>query len=83
MHDGRGMREIAAANLDAWKRSCVVKTLKFYSADDGDACGTCKRHHEKIVAVEDGVIGVNLPPLDACANDRCRCYFRPWDVALK
>jgi hypothetical protein len=27
MEDGRGMHEIAAANLDAWKRSGVVRTL--------------------------------------------------------
>ena len=46
-----------------------MKTLKFYWADDGDACGACEQDHGIIIAVADGVIGVNLPPLDACTNE--------------
>jgi SPP1 gp7 family putative phage head morphogenesis protein len=76
------VREIAKSNLDAWKRS-GVKTLKFYSADDGEACGACQQQHGKVVAVNDGVVGLNLPPLDACTTARCRCYFRPWDVMIE
>ena len=78
-----GLRKIAEANLVVWKRSDVVKTLKFYSADDGDACGACQQHHGKIIAVDDGVVGFNLPPLDSRTNARCQCYFRPWDVSVE
>lgn len=49
MEDWPRLREIASANLDAWKRSGVVKTLKFYSADHADGCAVCERHHEKII----------------------------------
>jgi SPP1 gp7 family putative phage head morphogenesis protein len=77
MNADGGARKIANANLDAWKRSGVVKTLKFYSADDGDACPACKEQDGKVIAMGDGEIGLNLPPLDACTNARCRCYFRP------
>jgi len=83
MDDWPGIRQIAAVNLDGWRRSGVVKTLKFYSADDAVACAVCECHHQEIVAVEDGVVGVNLPPLDDCKKARCRCYFRPWDVSVE
>jgi NAD+--asparagine ADP-ribosyltransferase len=83
MNGHSGLREIAEKNLVAWKQSGVVKTLKFYSADDGEACGACQQQHGKVVAVADGEIGLNLPPLDACTNARCRCYFRPWDVSVE
>ena len=32
--DERDLREIATGNLDAWKASGVVKTLKYYSAEE-------------------------------------------------
>ena len=51
---------------------------EFYSAASGEVCSVCKDHHEKIIAVEDGVIGPNLPQLDACSNAGYRWYFRPW-----
>jgi hypothetical protein len=78
-----GVRDIAENNLLAWKQSGVVKTLKFYSADDGETCGLCEDHHGTVVAVEYGVLGLNLPPLDGCTSARCRCYFRPWDVLVE
>jgi len=79
------MREIAEKNLLAWKQSGVVKTREFYSADDGDGCGVCQQHHEKVVALVGEVVGLKLPPLDVCTNARCRCDFRPrgCDVAMK
>ena len=81
--DDGDLKEIAAANLDAWQRSGVVKTLKYYSADDADVCVGCRKHHGVIIAIADGSISENLPPLDACVNNRCRCYFRPWDISVR
>jgi SPP1 gp7 family putative phage head morphogenesis protein len=63
---GDDLREIATGNLDAWKASGVVKTLKYYSADDAEVCSSCKQHHGLIVKVDDTAIGKNLPPLGAC-----------------
>jgi SPP1 gp7 family putative phage head morphogenesis protein len=77
------LREIAVANLDAWKQSGVVKTLKYYSAEDAEVCSQCRQHHGMIVRTDEAVIGSNLPPIDGCLNWRCRCYFRPWDVSLQ
>jgi hypothetical protein len=76
MNADGGVRKIA--NADAWKRSGVVKALKFYCADDGDACGVCERRHGSVIVVDERAVGLNLPPLDACTNARCRCYFRSW-----
>jgi hypothetical protein len=37
VEDDGGVREIATRNLEASKRSGVVKMLKYYSEDDDDA----------------------------------------------
>ena len=81
--DDGNLREIATGNLYAWEESGVVKTLKYYSAEDTEVCAPCRRHHGTIITIADGRIGGNLPPLDACVNGQCRCYFRPWDVTLQ
>jgi SPP1 gp7 family putative phage head morphogenesis protein len=81
--DDGNLREIATGNLHAWKEFGVVKTLKYYSAEDTEVCAPCRRHHGAIVTIADGRVGQNLPPLDACVNERCRCYFRPSDVSLQ
>jgi hypothetical protein len=75
------VQETAAANLAAWKRSGVVKTLKCYSAEDHDVCETCRHHDGNIIKIEEAVIGVNIPKFDACSCVQCRCYFRPWDIS--
>ena len=76
------LADVASANLAAWRASGVVKTLKFYSAEDADVCTECATQHGTIVNIADGKVGVNLPPLKTCERIRCRCYFRPWDVSL-
>jgi SPP1 gp7 family putative phage head morphogenesis protein len=81
--DNGNLREVATGNLHAWKESGVVKTLKYYSAEDTDVCAPCRQRHGTIVMIADGWIGGNLPPIDACVSGRCRCYFRPWDVSLQ
>jgi|SoiMethySBSTD1v2_1073268.scaffolds.fasta_scaffold134086_6 SPP1 gp7 family putative phage head morphogenesis protein len=77
------LRKIAIANLDAWKQSGVVKAFRYFSAEDEGVCPACKARLGAIVKITDGSIGANLPPLDACVNDRCRCYFRPWYVSMQ
>jgi SPP1 gp7 family putative phage head morphogenesis protein len=77
------VKETALSNLIAWKKSGVVKSLKYYSAEDVDVCAACKAHHGSIVTIEDGTVGVNLPPLGACSCAKCRCYLRPWDISTE
>jgi SPP1 gp7 family putative phage head morphogenesis protein len=81
--DDGDLRETAFANLETWKQSGAVKTLRFYSAEDGGVCCDCRQRHGLIVSIDDAAVGLNLPPLDACCNERRRCYFRPWDVSVQ
>ena len=77
------VQQAAVLNLAAWKASGVVKTLKYYSADDANVCAACKAHHGGVVSIWDAEIGANLPPLPDCSSRRCRCYFRPEDVSIQ
>jgi hypothetical protein len=79
----RLVQQTAAENLAAWKASGVVKTLRWYSAEDTDVCAACKAQHAIVVDVSDAEISVNLPPLLACSSTRCRCYFRPCEVSIE
>jgi hypothetical protein len=47
-------REIVTRNLEASKRSGVVKMLNYYSDDDAEVCSACKEHHGKVIAVGGG-----------------------------
>jgi hypothetical protein len=76
-------KEISSQNLDAWQKSGVVKTLKYYSAADDAVCSECAKNSGVVVKLEDGIVGGTLPPLDKCQGIRCRCYFRPWDISLE
>ena len=76
------VKETAAHNLAAWQASGVVKTLKYYSAEDADVCAACAERHGSIVQVVEGKIGDNLPPLGTCQNVRCRCY-RPETISIE
>ena len=76
------IHETAAQNLLAWKNSGVVKTLKYFSAEDEDACASCRAHDGTIITIADAEISVNLPPLLTCSSSRCRCYFRPRDISI-
>jgi SPP1 gp7 family putative phage head morphogenesis protein len=77
------LADIGSKNLDAWRASGVVKTVKYYSAEDDDVCAECKKRHGSIIGIDDAKMGVNLPPLDVCSGKRCRCYFRPWDICTE
>jgi len=77
------VQQTTAHNLAAWKDSGVVKTLKYYSAEDADVCATCRAHHGAILNISDSEIAVNLPRLPTCSSKRCLCYFRPWDISIE
>jgi len=77
------VQETAAQNLATWKTSGVVKTVKYYGAQDTDVCAACRARHGVVVNISEAEIGTNLPPLPACSSGRCRCYFRPWDVSIE
>jgi len=77
------VQETAAANLAAWTRSGVVKTLMCYSAQDDDVCQTCREHQGRIVKIDEATIGLNIPKFDGCSCIQCRCYFRPWDISTE
>jgi len=77
------VQESAATNLTAWMNSDVVKTLKYFSAEDADVWALCRAHHGTIVKTADAEIGVNLPPLSNCSSPRCRCYFRPCNISIE
>jgi hypothetical protein len=49
--DDGGLREVAIGNLEAWKQSGVVKTLKYYSAEDAEVCAPCRLHHGAMIAI--------------------------------
>jgi SPP1 gp7 family putative phage head morphogenesis protein len=80
--DNEPIREIAAQNLLAWKKAGVVKSLKYYSADDDAVCDNCKKHSGAIIEISKAEMGYNLPPITECSSSRCRCYFRPYDISL-
>jgi SPP1 gp7 family putative phage head morphogenesis protein len=65
-------QQTAADNPTAWKKSGVVKTLKYYSAEDADVCAICRAHHGAVVNISEAAIGANLPPLPACSSRACR-----------
>lgn len=75
------IKQIAVNNLQAWRLSGVVRTLKCYSAQDRDVCPQCADHLGAVVKIEDARIGINLPPFDTCTARRCRCYFRPCEIS--
>ena len=85
------LAEIAASNLQAWKESEVVKTLKIYNAPNGVVCSECRKHDSAIVQIGEAKIGANLPPFPKCLSTDikqfgrrgCRCYWQPFDISLE
>jgi hypothetical protein len=43
------VQQTAAHNLAAWKASGVVKTLKWYTAQDTDVCAACQARSGAVV----------------------------------
>ena len=79
------------ANKRACQRSGVVKTLKWFAADDADMCGFCASLNGKIVSVSDCFLKVGdiLADKNGASttiahnieapplHEGCRCYCRP------
>lgn len=79
------------ANRRAWQQSGVVKTLKWFAADDADMCGLCASLNGKIVSVNDcflkkgdvvtdnnGASIIFVRNIEAPPlHEGCRCYCRP------
>lgn len=81
----------------AWKESGVVKTTKWYTAEDERTCEFCGPLHGKIIDIDstyfdkgDTVKGSDGGQLDLSYDNianpplhvNCRCYIRPEDVSI-
>jgi hypothetical protein len=83
------------ANRRAWQRSGVVKTLKWFAADDAEMCRLCASLNGKIVSVSDcflkkgdvltdnnGASIVIARNIEAPPlHEGCRCYCRPDSIS--
>lgn len=85
------------ATRQAWEQTGVVKTLKWYTAEDERVCPFCAPLQGKVVSIEetffdkgDTVTGEDGSKLDLDYSDiaapplhiSCRCYINPEEVAL-
>lgn len=85
------------ATKTAWKESGVVKTTKWYTAEDERTCEFCGPLHGKIVDIDsnyfdkgDTATGSEGGKLDLTYDNvgnpplhvNCRCYIRPEDVSI-
>ena len=83
------------ATKEAWKQSGVVKTVKWYTAEDSLVCPLCEPMDGKVVSIEDNffnlgdsVQGSDGSTFDVSYSDveapplhpNCRCYIRPEDL---
>ena len=71
-------RAFCDANREAWEQSGVVKSLKWYTAEDERVCARCQDLDGTEVGIEDKVFqdsysDGSAPPL----HPDCRCYIRP------
>ena len=71
------------ANREAWVQSGVVKSLKWYSAEDAHVCPQCQELDGKQVGIEDKFFNDTysdgeVPP----RHPDCRCYVRPEQIEV-
>ncbi len=84
------------ATKEAWKQSEVVKTIKWYTAEDEAVCPYCGPEDGKVIDIEsdfyskgDTVVGSDGQELAIDYSDvgapplhvNCRCYIRPEDIS--
>lgn len=82
---------------EAWKNTGVVKTIKWYTAEDERVCEFCGPMSEKVISIDDNffskgdsVEGSEGGNLDLTYDDvgnpplhvGCRCYQRPDEISL-
>jgi hypothetical protein len=85
------------ANKEAWKQSGVVKTLKWYTAEDGSVCQFCSALDDTVIGIDDnfydegstiagkegGTMRANYGDVGAPPlHPDCRCYVRPEDISV-
>jgi HK97 family phage portal protein len=71
------------ANLQAWQKSGVVQTVKWFTAEDDDVCPQCEALDGKTVDIGTDFFTAdygdgNQPP----AHPDCRCYIRPDEISM-
>ena len=86
------------ANKTAWKQSGVVKTIKWYTAEDATVCEFCREQDGKEIAIEqnfydsgDSISGSDGGSMKADYGDvgapplhpDCRCYVRPEEISIE
>ena len=84
------------ATKEAWKQSGVVKTVKWYTAEDSLVCPLCAPMDGKVISVDDNFYnkgdtaqGSDGSTFDISYSDveapplhpDCRCYIRPEDLS--
>jgi HK97 family phage portal protein len=91
-------RAANAANKAAWKQSGVVKTVKWYTAEDGKVCQFCEELDGKEIGIDDNfydagdtIVGKDGGSMTANYGDveappvhpDCRCYIRPENISIE
>ena len=65
-------------------QSCVVKSMKIYTANDGNVCQNCLPLNGKIFKLttpEEINIAMQCDWVKKCKNEFCRCYIRPEEIS--
>jgi HK97 family phage portal protein len=85
------------ANKEAWLQSGVVKTVKWYTAEDDHVCEFCKMQDGKEIEInenfynagdtikgaEGGFMTANYGDIEAPPlHPDCRCYIRPEHISI-
>jgi len=85
------------ANKEAWAQSGVVKTVKWYTAEDGQVCEFCHEQDGKEISIDDNfydsgdtIKGSDGSLMTANYGDigapplhpDCRCYVRPEQIQM-
>lgn len=83
---------------EAWKQTGVVKTIKWYTAVDGNVCGWCDGMNGKVISIEknfydngDTHSKPNGDEMEITYGDvgapplhpQCRCYIRPEEISIE
>jgi len=85
------------ATKDAWKETGVVKSIKWYTANDEKVCEFCGPEDGTVISIEDNfytkgdtLTGADGGTLDINYSDvgapplhvNCRCYSRPEEITI-
>lgn len=91
-------RAANSANKEAWKQSGVVKTVKWYSAEDAKVCEFCEALDGEEISIDDNfydagdtIVGKDGGSMTANYGDieappvhpDCRCYIRPENISIE